>query len=110
MMSKMSECAVTMSANLDQRDPASLHFPRSQPRLRPTLDAPYSPNPRLGLCFWGASTQERHLHQQGPTGEPIEHPGLCSMLHSCLDGRGLWVRMGYMFMWLSPLAIHLRLT
>lgn len=99
-MSKMSECAVMMSANLDRRDPASLRFLRSQPRLRPVLDTPHSPNLCLGLCFWGASTQDRHLNQQGPTGG---HRRLCSTFHSCLDGRGVWVRVGYMFKWLRPL-------
>ena len=80
-MSKMSECAVTLSANRNRRDPASLCSPGAQPCLRHALGASHSPNPHLGLCFWGSSTQDRHLNQQGPAGEQrelrsmLEQPG-----------------------------------
>ena len=70
--------------------------------------------PRMGRRdSWGV--WDGHIHtailkignQQGPT---VQHLELCSMLCGSLDGgefRGEWI---HAYVWLSPSAVHLRLS
>ena len=46
-------------------------------------------------------------NQQGPT---VEHMELCSMLCGSLDGKGVWAERIHVYGWLSPFAVHLKLS
>ena len=45
-------------------------------------------------------------HQQGPT---VQHRQLCPMVHGSLAGSGVWGEWIHVYVWLSPLAVQLKL-
>ena len=42
--------------------------------------------------------------------DPLFNIGNCSMLCGILDGRGVWVEWIRVYVWLSPFAVHLKLS
>ena len=46
-------------------------------------------------------------NQQGPT---VEFSELCSTLSGSLDRKGVWEEWIHVYVWLSPFAVHLRLS
>ena len=54
-------------------------------------------------CMDGYTKMDK---QQGPT---IQHMELCSVLCGTMDRRGVWGRRIYVYVWLSPFAVHLKL-
>ena len=44
---------------------------------------------------------------QGP---PLQHREPCSILGGTLDGKGVWGEWIRVYVWLSPFAVHLKLS
>ena len=63
----------------------------------------------LGSLGWTCAHTAR-FKMQTQRG-PIQHSELCSGLSGSLDGRGVWGEMGTcVYIWLSPFAVHLKLS
>ena len=92
--------------------PSFVHFPQNTwaHRMNLWLSEGKVAGERDSLGLWGG-----HVHtaifkvdnQQGPT---VQHRELCSTLYGSLVGRGVRGRSIYVYVWLSPFAVHLNLS